>query len=70
MAISISAIFNQLPCFGVSGLDLEPILAAYDNYIRSETLAKTLIVGPITGDDYTVKVELNSGEVTIGVYRS
>jgi len=53
-----------------AGLDLEPVLAAHDNYIRSETLASALIVGPITGDDYTVEVELESREVTIGVCRT
>jgi isoleucyl-tRNA synthetase len=49
--------------------DPHAILAAHSTYIRNETLANELIIGPITGDDYAVEAELDGGTVTIGVHK-
>ena len=51
-----------------AGLDIEPMLAAQDDYIRSETLASTLDVGMTEEGSYTTEAELEDG-VVVGVRR-
>lgn len=50
--------------------DITPILARYEAYICSETLADALRVGPVTGDEYTTVADLEGKEVVLGVRRS
>ncbi|HET9919574.1 MAG TPA: isoleucine--tRNA ligase [Ktedonobacteraceae bacterium] len=52
-----------------NGLDLQPLLSTHERYIRSETLANTLALGSVTGNEYTSEVELDGEKVTIGVRR-
>ena len=48
-------------------LDLQLVLEAHEDYIRSETLANTLTLGPITKEHFTVDVEIGGEAVSIGV---
>jgi isoleucyl-tRNA synthetase len=50
-------------------LDLASVLAEYDHYIRTETLANSLVVGPPEEGARTVEAELDGGVATIGVRR-
>ncbi len=52
------------------GLDVAPMLAAHSDFIRSETLADSLAVGPIVEGNYTTEVELDGGVVMIGIISS
>jgi isoleucyl-tRNA synthetase len=53
-----------------AGLDLEPVLAAHGTYIRAETLADALMIGPPPAGAQTSVADLDEGTVTIGVTRS
>ena len=50
-------------------LDLEPVLAAFGDYIRAETLARSLTVDRPEQGAYTAQVELADGAVLIGLKR-
>jgi isoleucyl-tRNA synthetase len=52
-----------------NGLDLRPLLAAHEHYIRSETLANSLNIDPTDDSEYTSEVELDGNAVKIGVRR-
>src|SRR5260370_9771 len=52
------------------GLDVTPMLAAHSDFIRSETLADSLAVGPIGEGNYTTEVEFDGGAVMIGIISS
>ncbi len=60
----------QLTLQPAEGLDVAPILAAHSDFIRSETLADSLAVGPIGEGNYTTEVELDGGTVMIGIISS
>ncbi|HLH72760.1 MAG TPA: isoleucine--tRNA ligase [Chloroflexota bacterium] len=47
--------------------DPSPLLDTFGGYVKSETLANTLRVGPPAPDMHTVEVELDGGSVVIGV---
>ncbi|MBA2288696.1 MAG: isoleucine--tRNA ligase [Ktedonobacteraceae bacterium] len=50
--------------------DITPLLAAQNEYIRSETLATSLTVGPLAGSSYATEAELDGGKkVAIGLSR-
>jgi len=49
---------------------LEQTLAAWGEYLQSETLATHLIVGAAPSDAHQVTVEFGDGEATIGVVRA
>jgi len=51
-------------------LDLGPVLAAHGDYIRAETLADSLVLGPPPAGGYTAVADLDEGTVTIGVTRT
>jgi isoleucyl-tRNA synthetase len=51
-------------------LDLEPVLAAHGAYIRAETLADSLVLGPPPASAQTAVADLDEGTVTIGVKRT
>jgi len=51
-------------------LHLDPLLSAYGEYIRAETLANSLSVDSPQEGAHTVEAELEGGTVTIGVRRS
>ena len=51
------------------GIDLSELLAKYGDFIRAETLANSLVVGPPEDAAYMVEAELDGGLVTIGVRR-
>ncbi len=51
------------------GFDIKPMLAAQDDYIRSETLASSLDIGATEEGDYTMEAELEDGVVVVGVRR-
>lgn len=46
------------------------MLAAHSDFIRSETLADSLAVGPIGEGNYTTEVDLDGGTVMIGIISS
>jgi len=48
------------------GFDIKPMLAAQDDYIRSETLASSLDIGATEEGDYTMEAELEDGVVVVG----
>ncbi len=48
---------------------LEQTLAAWGEYLRSETLATNLVIGAAPADAYRVTVEFGDGEATIGVLK-
>ena len=52
-----------------NGLDLQPLLSAHEHYIRSETLANSLVVGSVAESEYTSEVEVDGEKLTIGVKR-
>ena len=52
------------------GIDLVPVLAEYEAYIRGETLANALRLAPPALGAYTTTVDLERGQVTIGISKS
>jgi isoleucyl-tRNA synthetase len=52
------------------GIDLVPVLAGYEAYIRAETLANSLRLASPAEGAYTTTVDLERGSVIIGISRS
>ncbi|GIV95921.1 MAG: isoleucine--tRNA ligase [Herpetosiphonaceae bacterium] len=49
------------------GDGVQPVLQTYGDYIRSETLAESLTVGPPEAGAHTVEAELGGQQLTVGV---
>ncbi len=52
------------------GFDLHPVVDAFGDYIRAETLAQTLHLGPPAPDMHTAEADLDGGTAIIGVRRA
>lgn len=50
-------------------LNLEHVLKTYAEYIRTETLASTLTIGPLPAGYFAVEITLQGGKATLGIQR-
>jgi isoleucyl-tRNA synthetase len=53
----------------VAGVDLEPVLSRFGDYICAETLAESLVIGFPQPGAYREEIELSDGTVLLGLHR-